>query len=83
MSGENTGGTENCECSEERCLCGNEACDEKHPEKRFICTRPPGHDGPHSACTPSEHPIEWWERDDGLRAGGDTVEDGTDQEAER
>jgi hypothetical protein len=55
-------GTEHCECSEERRLCGNEACDEKHPEKRFICTRPPGHGGPHSACTPAEHPIEWWGR---------------------
>lgn len=78
MSDQSTGGTDHCECSEKRRLCGNEACDEKHPEKRFICTRPPGHDGPHSACTPSEHPLEWWGQDDGLRADGGEVEDGID-----
>lgn len=28
------------------------------------CTRPAGHDGPHSACTPAEHPATTWEADD-------------------
>jgi len=78
-SEQSSSGTDHCECSEKRRLCGNEACDEKHPEKRFICTRPPGHDSPHSACTPSEHPLEWWGQDDGLRADGGEVEDDTEQ----
>lgn len=25
------------------------------------CTRPEGHDGPHSACNPAEHPATTWE----------------------
>lgn len=27
----------------------------------LACTRPAGHDGPHSACTPAEHPAGVWD----------------------
>jgi len=26
-----------------------------------ICSRPDGHDGPHAACNPVEHPVATWE----------------------
>lgn len=32
---------------------------------RLVCTRPAGHDGPHSACTVYHHPAETWGNDDG------------------
>lgn len=28
-----------------------------------MCTRPDGHDGPHTACNVLEHPTETWEAD--------------------
>lgn len=30
------------------------------PTTGYICTRPAGHDGPHTACNVSEHPAWVW-----------------------
>jgi len=34
-------------------------CNVESPEGN-LCSRPSGHDGPHSACNVSQHPIETW-----------------------
>lgn len=43
--------------SESRCSASTSTED----RSRWLCTRPEGHDGPHSACLPNEHPVHTWE----------------------
>jgi len=33
------------------------------PDGTFRCSRPEGHDGPHAACSPAEHPALTWGQD--------------------
>jgi hypothetical protein len=40
-----------------------DACGATSPND-LRCTKPPGHDGQHAACSLSQHPIEAWERYD-------------------
>lgn len=54
MEGETTADVDRCQA-------------ERHlPERRggqgftVICSRPEGHDGPHAACSVTEHPTEVW-----------------------
>lgn len=39
--------------------CGDESPD------GLRCTRPEGHDGPHSGCNIGSHPVDVWGQDDG------------------
>ena len=49
-----------CECAMEGGTPVNvDRCDDKN-EGRFTCTRPVGHDGPHTSCSVIEHPVEVW-----------------------
>lgn len=49
-----------CECIMARDVGEALACKADGPGEA-ICTRPAGHDGPHTSCTPNEHPDRVWE----------------------
>lgn len=48
-------------CTTGRHLGTDPSCDAKHPRQRYVCTREPGHTGPHAACTPTRHPEVQWD----------------------
>lgn len=58
--GDGLDGGNHCECAL-RTDWGPEdvECSAEHPEG-YICTRPEGHDGPHSGCYPNRHPAVVW-----------------------
>ena len=49
-----------CECMMRRESDNTTLCDARSDDGN-LCTRPNGHDGPHSACSVASHPIEVWE----------------------
>lgn len=58
--------SEHCECPGRSDDDQNGARCDAHvttaDRSRWLCTRPDGHDGPHSACVPGgEHPVHVWE----------------------
>jgi transcriptional regulator with XRE-family HTH domain len=66
------------EVTSDECRCaaendwedGQKQCLATGPAGTF-CAAPAGHDGPHVACNPVEHPAEVWDRESGQRAVAD------------
>jgi hypothetical protein len=61
-----------CSCAlqfpgEDRIADSPGACDAttEYNATEVFCSEPGGHDGPHRACTVTEHPLTAWEGDDG------------------
>lgn len=45
-----------------------EECLDEHAATALVCSRPAGHDGPHGACSETEHPAMVWPEDGGEQA---------------